>query len=71
MITSSKVVRGLTLDEFTQMCTAKGGKVEIEEECGGANSCKGMSYDTGTQVLTEHTCRVMNTCAGYSCIISG
>lgn len=68
-ITSSEVVFGLTLQQFTDECTQRGGAVEIEPHCGGENSCRGMSYDTNTQTLTEHTCKGMNTCAGYSCII--
>src|SRR5215470_298434 len=69
VVTSSSVVSDMTLEKFTAQCDERGGKVEIEPHCGGLNSCKGMSYDTETQVLTEHTCKAMNTCAGYSCII--
>lgn len=68
-VTSSKVVPDMTLEKFTQMCDDRGGTVEINPHCGGSNSCKGMSYDEGTQTLTEHTCKATNTCAGYSCII--
>lgn len=69
-ITSSETLdAGLTLDEFTQMCNAKGGAVQIEPECGGHNACRGMSYDQGTQTLSYNTCRATNTCAGFSCII--
>jgi hypothetical protein len=71
VITSSKVVSGMTLEKFTAECDARGGRVEIIPECGGTNSCKGLSYDEGTQTLTEHTCHSMNTCAGYSCKIPG
>jgi len=71
VITSSKVVSDMTLTKFTQECDARAGTVELHGHCGGSNSCKGMSYDEGTQVLTEHTCKAMNTCAGYSCIIPG
>jgi hypothetical protein len=69
VVTSSEVVTDMTLTLFTTQCDARGGVVEIHPHCGGANSCKGMSYDTGTLVLTEHSCRGMNACAGYSCII--
>lgn len=61
----------MTENQFKSECAAKGGRFELEPECGGHNSCKGMSYDVGTQTLTEHTCRGTNTCAGYSCIIPG
>jgi hypothetical protein len=37
--------------------------------CSGTNSCRGMSYDSETQIMREHTCQGMNTCTGYSCII--
>jgi hypothetical protein len=69
VITSSTVVADMTLEKFTADCDALGGALEIHPHCGGFNSCKGMSYDTGTQTLTEHTCKGLNTCAGYSCII--
>jgi hypothetical protein len=69
VITSSTVVADMTLEKFTADCDALGGTVEIHPHCGGSNSCKGMSYDTATQTLTEHTCKGLNTCAGYSCII--
>ena len=68
-VTSSKVVADMTLEKFTAECDARGGQVETHSHCGGANSCKGMSYDTATELLTEHTCRGSNTCAGYSCVI--
>jgi hypothetical protein len=69
VVTSSKVVSDMTLQKFTQMCDDRSGTVEINPHCGGSNSCKGMSYDEGTQTLTEHTCKATNTCAGYSCIL--
>lgn len=68
-ITSSHFVTDMTVDRFTTECDARGGQVEIHPHCGGANSCRGMSYDEGTQILTQHTCKAMNTCAGYSCVI--
>ena len=69
VITSSKVVPDMTQQKFTQMCDQRHGTVEVIPECGGSNSCKGMSYDTGTQTLVEHTCKGSNTCAGYNCKI--
>jgi hypothetical protein len=71
MITSSKVDENMTLAKFTQVCDARHGTIELHSHCGGMNSCKGMSYDTATQILTEHTCRALNTCAGYSCVVPG
>jgi len=69
VIMSSKIVTGMTLEKFTADCDARHGVVEIPPHCGGFNSCKGLSYDTDTQVLTEHTCRGMNSCFGYSCVL--
>lgn len=69
-ITSSEV-RAMTEQEFRDLCTQKGGTFEIEPHCGGLNSCRGLSYDTGTQTLTDHSCRGANTCAGFSCIVCG
>ena len=68
-VTSSQMVPSLTLEDFTKQCDARHGVVEIEPHCGGSNNCRGFTYDTGTQLLTEHTCRATNACAGYSCII--
>jgi hypothetical protein len=67
-ITSTKI-QVMTEAEFQTECSSRGGTFEIMPHCGGYNSCMGMSYDTGTQTLTEHTCRGLNTCAGYSCVI--
>lgn len=71
VVTSSKVVPDMTLEKFTAECDTRGGTVEVHSHCGGMNSCKGMSYDEGTQTLTEHTCKGLNTCAGYSCVVPG
>jgi len=67
-VTSSKV-QAMTQAQFTSECEARNGVFEIEPHCGGLNHCRGLSYDTGIQVLTEHTCRATNTCAGFSCIV--
>lgn len=69
VIASSTTDPSMTLDQFTKNCDARHGTVEIHSHCGGENSCKGMSYDTGNQVLTEHTCKGLNTCTGYSCVV--
>jgi hypothetical protein len=68
-ITSSKIVRDLTLERFTADCDTWHGVVQIPPHCGGFNSCRGMSYDSGTEVLTEHTCRGLSSCAGFSCVL--
>ncbi len=70
-ITSSRVVPGLTLEAFTAQCDERHGTVEIIPHCGGVNTCRGMSYDTETEVLTEHTCKGLNTCGGFSCVVPG
>jgi len=67
-VTSSSVVV-LSLDDFSSQCETAHGVVEIQPHCGGLNLCRGMSYDTGTQMLTDHSCRATNTCAGYTCVI--
>ena len=67
-VTSSSVV-ALSQQDFANQCSAANGVFEIQPHCGGLNNCRGMSYDTGTQTLTQHTCRGTNTCAGYSCVV--
>jgi hypothetical protein len=68
-ITSSVTTSDMTLEKFTTECDAMGGQIETHPSCHGQNTCKGMSYDTGTLVLTEHTCMALNTCSGYSCVV--
>ena len=69
VITSSEEDPDMTLEKFTAECTARGGVIEIHPHCGGVNTCKGMSYDETIGVLTEHTCKGLNTCTGYSCVV--
>jgi hypothetical protein len=69
VITSSKIVPDLTLEQFTAECDAWHGVVQIPPHCGGFNTCRGMSYDSGTDVFTEHTCRGLSTCSGFSCVL--
>lgn len=68
-IVSSIVDETMTLEKFTEKCDEFGGAVETHAVCGGANTCKGLSYDDATHVLTSHTCKGLNTCSGYSCVI--
>jgi len=68
---TSTVVGALTQDAFAALCAAQNGIFEIQPLCGGSNSCRGMSYDSGEQTLTEHSCQATNTCAGYSCVVCG
>jgi len=67
-VTSLTAVNDETEDVFKSQCAAKNGIFEVQPQCGGANACRGMSYDSKTQTLMEHTCRATNTCAGYSCV---
>jgi len=68
---TSTMVGALTQDEFASRCAAQNGTFEIQPLCGGSNSCRGMSYDSDAQTLTEHSCQATNTCAGYSCVVCG
>jgi len=68
-VTASRLEPGMTLEKFTAECDAQGGAIELHAHCGGMNTCAGFSYDTGTQLLIEHTCRQLNTCSGYSCVV--
>ncbi len=68
-ILSSKIVVDLSLEEFTAMCDEVDGVVEVHPSCGGRNTGPGFSYDSDTDVLTEHTCAGANTCNGFSCVV--
>lgn len=68
-VISSKVIADLSLEDFTLMCDEAAGTVEIHPSCGGLVSGKGFSYDSDTDVFTEHTCKGYNTCAGFSCVL--
>ncbi len=68
-ITSSKAAGLLSADDFKALCDERGGTVEVMPHCGGFATAKGFSYDTGTQELSEHTCKGANTCGGWNCVI--
>lgn len=68
-ITSSQDVGVMTEEQFKALCDERGGTVEIMPHCGGFATAKGFSYDSGTQLLSEHTCQGANTCAGWNCAI--
>lgn len=68
-ITVSHVDTSMTRDAFEAACDEQGGRMEDHPHCGGANSCKGMSYDLTTHVYSEHTCKGLNTCTGFSCVL--
>jgi hypothetical protein len=67
-ITSSKQVLGLDAAGFKALCDARGGTVEVMAHCGGLATARGFSYDTGNSMLSEHTCKGANTCAGWNCV---
>ena len=66
---TQKTVAAVTQSDFEAQCAAKNGIFEIQPHCGGSNACRGMSYDSETQTLTEHSCRQTNTCGGFSCVV--
>ena len=68
-ITSSQNVGVMTAEQFTALCDERGGTVEVMPHCGGFATAKGFSYDSSTQLLSEHTCQGANTCGGWNCVI--
>jgi hypothetical protein len=66
---TSSIPGPITEAAFKVQCLTLNGIFEVQPHCGGSNSCRGMSYDSETQTLTEHTCRGTNSCAGYSCVL--
>jgi hypothetical protein len=69
VVTSSDAAMPISLEDFTALCDAASGYVEIHPTCGGRNSCAGFSYDQTIGVWSEHTCAGLNTCTGYTCVI--
>ncbi len=68
-ITSSKNVGVMTAEQFKALCDERGGTVEVMPHCGGFATAKGFSYDSTTELLSEHTCAGANTCSGWNCAI--
>lgn len=68
-ITSQTPAGKLTVEDFTALCDERGGTVEVMPHCGGLATAKGFAYDSGTELLSEHTCMGANTCAGWNCVI--
>jgi cytochrome c553 len=56
------------MNTFDAQCAQLDGLVQFHAHCGGYNLCRGQSYDSDTEELSEHTCRGLNTCAGMSCV---
>lgn len=67
-ITSQKRIENLDAAGFKALCDARKGTVEVMAHCGGLASARGFSYDSATQLLSEHTCKGANTCAGWNCV---
>jgi len=68
-ITSSENVGVLTEEQFTALCDERAGTVEVMPHCGGFATAKGFSYDSSTELLSEHTCKGANTCGGWNCVL--
>jgi len=69
-ITSSKNVGVMTEEQFTTLCEERAGTVEVMPHCGGFATAQGFSYDTSTELLSEHTCRGANACGGWNCALT-
>lgn len=67
-VTSKVDAPDLTFAKFSEDCLTRGGLVETHASCGGASSCKGISFNKFSKKLVEHTCKGGNTCGGMSCI---
>lgn len=65
----------ITLAEFARRCAtsaklseaANPGIVQVHAACAGANSCRGMVYQSWNEIY-EHSCRGVNYCSGWSCV---
>lgn len=68
-IVASEGVADLSEAEFRADCDRRGGHVEVHPHCGGVNGCRGISYDSDVDVVTEHSCKGANTCTGFSCVL--
>ena len=68
LITAQQRVDKLDEAGFTKLCDARHGTVEVMPHCGGFATAKGFSYDLTTQMLSEHSCKGGNTCAGWNCV---
>jgi Cytochrome C oxidase, cbb3-type, subunit III len=68
VVTATRKVPALDANTFDAQCAQLDGVVQFHAHCGGYNLCRGESYDSATEELSEHTCRGLNTCAGMSCV---
>ncbi len=70
-----------SFEDFVQLCDSSAaldgslrpGLIELHAACSAVNTCRGMFYgDWGEDaILTEHSCRAMNWCVGWSCVEAG
>ncbi len=67
-VTSQTLAEGMTFEKFSQDCQTRGGLVQTHAACSGSNTCQGMSYNKFSHMLSEHTCRAINSCGGMSCV---
>ena len=71
VVTGTSTDESMTFGRFSAECTTRGGFVQTHATCFGNNSCRGVSYNRSDHILTEHTCKAMNTCGGFSCVELG
>ncbi|MFT3925862.1 MAG: hypothetical protein QM778_25185 [Myxococcales bacterium] len=69
VVTLERVDPDMTEQRFKDACDVAMGTMETHPHCGGMNSCRGFSYDRTTQVYSEHTCKQLNNCTGWSCVV--
>jgi Cytochrome C oxidase, cbb3-type, subunit III len=67
-VISTREDPSMTYERFSDECRQRGGLVQMHAVCSGNNACKGVSFNKYDSVLTEHTCKAMNTCGGMSCV---
>lgn len=67
-VTSSQKI-DLDADGFKALCDERGGTVEVMAHCSGLATGPGFAYDIETRELTEHTCKGVNSCAGWNCLV--
>lgn len=58
----------IAIEDFSETCRERGGFVTTHAYCAGSNLCKGLSYADDGTTLTDHSCKAMNSCAGFSCV---
>jgi hypothetical protein len=68
VVLSTRRDPALTFRSFLADCARRGGFVQTHATCSGNNACRGFSYNRFDRIVTEHTCRALNTCGGMSCV---